>query len=365
MSPKFYSDSSLQVAHEPFLGQMALSLQHFSHQKPLLPQQPLPQPNPPQKVQLQHQEPLHISFPPLIKQLEKTATQSKTDRSAATSLAPPPPSPPPHPLHPVASALPFSVHPPSAPPLSPTTHFPAPTYLRPPPPRHLSTTPQSPPLIPQSSLASPSNTCNPHSPLSSMLPCTSYHSGNSPDSPERPSCRNIDVNSINKIRIFAQQFKELRHKYGYSQADVAREVLLRFNFETCDEQISLFETSSLAFEEMSTMKTLLEKWVLEIIQRQEKSKEEVNSIQLWLSNYHHQRQKRTIIPVKKKYALLNEFKANPKPSTQKLKLIAEQLDLKLGVTKTWFNNMRQLSKARKSNDNEDEEVYVVEEEEKN
>ena len=194
-----------------------------------------------------------------------------------------------------------------------------------------------------------------------MLPCTSYHSGNSPDSPERPSCRNIDVNSINKIRIFAQQFKELRHKYGYSQADVAREVLLRYNFETCDEQISLFETSSLAFEEMSTMKN----WVLEIIQRQEKSKEEVNSIQLWLSNYHHQRQKRTIIPVKKKYALLNEFKANPKPSTQKLKLIAEQLDLKLGVTKTWFNNMRQLSKARKSNDNEDEEVYVVEEEEKN
>ena len=61
---------------------------------------------------------------------------------------------------------------------------------------------------------------------------------------------------------------------------------------------------------------------------------------------------------------MNEFKANPKPSTQKLKLIAEQLDFKLGVTKTWFNNMRRLSKARKSNDNEDEEVYVVEEEEK-
>ena len=105
-----------------------LSLQHFS-QKPLLPQQPLPQPISPQKVQLQHQEPLHISFPPLIKQLEKSVTQSKTDHSAATSLAPPPP----HPLHPVASALPFSVHPPSAPTLSPTTHFPAPTYLRAPP----------------------------------------------------------------------------------------------------------------------------------------------------------------------------------------------------------------------------------------
>ena len=100
---------SLQVAHGPFLGQ-TLSLQHFS-QKPLLPQQTLPQPIPPQKVQLQHQEPLHISFPSLIKKLEKTATQSKTDHSAATSLAPPPPSPPPHPLHPVASALPFSVHP--------------------------------------------------------------------------------------------------------------------------------------------------------------------------------------------------------------------------------------------------------------
>ena len=99
-----------------------------------------------------------------------------------------------------------------------------------------------------------------------MLPRTSYHSGNSPDSPERPSCRNIDVNSINKIRIFAQRFKELRHKYGYSQADVAQEVLLRYNFETCDEQIFLFETSSLAFEEMSTMKTFLEKWVLEIIE---------------------------------------------------------------------------------------------------
>ena len=60
---------------------------------------------------------------------------------------------------------------------------------------------------------------------------------------------------------------------------------------------------------------------------------------------------------------MNEFKANPKPSTQNW-LIAEQLDFELGVTKTWFNNMRWLSKARKSNDNEDEEVYVVEEEEK-
>ena len=47
-----------------------------------------------------------------------------------------------------------------------------------------------------------------------------------------------------------------------------------------------------------------------------------------------------------------------------MKLIAEQLDFELGVTKTWLNNMRRLSKARKSNDNEDEEVYVVEEEEK-
>ena len=162
------------------------------------------------------------------------------------------------------------------------------------------------------------------------------------------------------MRLFAQRFKELRQRYKYSQADVAKQVLLRYDFETCEEQISLFETSSLAFEEMLSMKTHLEKWILEVAQSQESS-EELKDILYWLTSFCRPCQKRTTISVQTKRALMKEFESNPKPPSKDLKAIAERLCIKFEVVRVWFCNRRQTKKAGKINDNEDEEIVVEEE----
>lgn len=164
------------------------------------------------------------------------------------------------------------------------------------------------------------------------------------------------------MRLFARRFKELRQRYEYSQADVAQQVLLRYNFETCEGRISLFETSSLAFEEMASMKTHLEKWILEVARSRESNEEEVKDISYWLSSFNRPRRKRTAISVQTKKALMKEFESNPKPPTKDLRAIAERLHIKFNVVRVWFCNRRQMKKSGKINDNEDEEEDIVEEE---
>ena len=168
------------------------------------------------------------------------------------------------------------------------------------------------------------------------------------------------------MRLFAQHFKELRERCQYSQADIAKQVLIRYNFKTCEEQISLFETSSLAFEEMASMMKHLGNWILEVEPSQESS-EELKDILYWLSSINRPRlrprprQKRTTISVQTKRALIKEFESNPKPSSKDLKAIAEHLCIKLEVVRVWFSNRRQIKKTGKINDNEDEKIIVEEE----
>ena len=168
------------------------------------------------------------------------------------------------------------------------------------------------------------------------------------------------------MSYFAQRFKELRQRYKYSQADVAKQVLIRYKFETCEEQISLFETSSLAFEEMASMMKHLGNWILEVAQSQELS-EEVQDIWYWSLNFNYPHQKRVTMPVQTKRALLKEFESNPKPLSKDLMAIAKHLHIDFDVVKVWFCNRRKKcnrmkkKKTGKINNNEDEEIIVEEE----
>ena len=189
------------------------------------------------------------------------------------------------------------------------------------------------------------------------VPGPSGYNPDSPESPIRASCRNVDVEGIRRLRLFADRFKESRIKYEYSKQHVAQQISIRYNFEMTEQKLQQFENKVLSFEEMSAMKTHLEKWLMDTLRNRGINETEIKQLSQWLTSFHQRKRRRTAIPAHTKKQLLKEFENNPKPSVKSLKAIAESLGIRFEVVRVWFCNKRAKRKAGKdTGPEEDEEI---------
>ncbi|XP_019858268.1 PREDICTED: bromodomain-containing protein 4-like [Amphimedon queenslandica] len=318
--------------HSHLLPQQQLPQQRLPQQQ--LPQQPLvrrPLPQYHQSLVRQSEyiqpvmaKPTHIIFPPIIHELQKK------DSSGSKQVLIPVPLPRTNNDNnskdsPDLPTAPIPTLPPSSLPSLPST-----------------------PYIPEPILSQPPTAPTP-------VPGPSGYNPDSPDSPIRASCRNVDIEGIRRLRLFADRFKESRIRYEYSKQHVAQQISIRYNFEMTEQQLQQFESKALSFEEMSAMKTHLEKWLMDTLRNRGINETEIKQLSQWLTSFHQRRRRRTAIPVQTKKQLLKEFENNPKPSVKALKALAEKLGIRFEVVRVWFCNKRAKKKAGKDTGPEDDE----------
>ena len=55
---------------------------------------------------------------------------------------------------------------------------------------------------------------------------------------------------MRKMRDFASSFRTERLKLGYTEADVAQQITIRYAFPVCEGKVSMFESANLCLNEM-------------------------------------------------------------------------------------------------------------------
>ena len=158
-----------------------------------------------------------------------------------------------------------------------------------------------------------------------------------------PADENIELEELEE---FAKEFKQRRIKLGYTQGDVG---LAIFSQPT----ISRFEALNLSFKNMCKLKPLLQKWLEDADGTVSSTTSPVPMSAL----QHHdmigkRRKKRTSIENNVRYSLEKAFLKNPKPSSEEVRMISDQLFMEKEVVRVWFCNRRQKEKRVSPNSQE-------------
>ncbi|KAK3601163.1 hypothetical protein CHS0354_019162 [Potamilus streckersoni] len=178
---------------------------------------------------------------------------------------------------------------------------------------------------------------------------TSQQSGSLeiPDSPVQalqlpPQEENIDLEELEQ---FAKTFKRRRIELGFTQGDVGLAMGKLYGNDFSQTTISRFEALNLSFKNMCKLKPLLQKWL-----------EDANSVSAnptTLSgseepgspeSVSRRRKKRTSIETSIRVALEKSFLCNPKPTSEEITLLADNLSMEKEVIRVWFCNRRQKEK---------------------
>ncbi|KAL3886824.1 hypothetical protein ACJMK2_026789 [Sinanodonta woodiana] len=167
-----------------------------------------------------------------------------------------------------------------------------------------------------------------------------------PDSPvqalQLPPEENIDLEELEQ---FAKTFKRRRIELGFTQGDVGLAMGKLYGNDFSQTTISRFEALNLSFKNMCKLKPLLQKWL-----------EDANSVSAnptTLSgseepgspeSVSRRRKKRTSIETSIRVALEKSFLCNPKPTSEEITLLADNLSMEKEVIRVWFCNRRQKEK---------------------
>uniref|UniRef100_A0A8C8RRB5 POU domain protein n=1 Tax=Pelusios castaneus TaxID=367368 RepID=A0A8C8RRB5_9SAUR len=109
--------------------------------------------------------------------------------------------------------------------------------------------------------------------------------------------------------------------------------------------ISRFEALNLSFKNMCKLKPLLEKWLSDAESTPlDSSVSTPNSYPSVSDMFGRKRKKRTSIETNIRSTLEKRFQDNPKPSSEEISMIAEQLSMEKEVVRVWFCNRRQKEK---------------------
>ncbi|NXE05884.1 PO2F3 factor, partial [Lophotis ruficrista] len=129
------------------------------------------------------------------------------------------------------------------------------------------------------------------------------------------------------------------------QGDVGLAMGKLYGNDFSQTTISRFEALNLSFKNMCKLKPLLEKWLsdaesapLDSSMSTPSSYPSVNEM------FGRKRKKRTSIETNIRSTLEKRFQDNPKPSSEEISLIAEQLSMEKEVVRVWFCNRRQKEK---------------------
>ncbi|XP_073095700.1 POU domain, class 2, transcription factor 3 isoform X2 [Manis javanica] len=161
-----------------------------------------------------------------------------------------------------------------------------------------------------------------------------------------PSSGGADEPSdLEELEKFAKTFKQRRIKLGFTQGDVGLAMGKLYGNDFSQTTISRFEALNLSFKNMCKLKPLLEKWLNDAESSPSDPSVSTASSYPTLSEvFGRKRKKRTSIETNIRLTLEKRFQDNPKPSSEEISMIAEQLSMEKEVVRVWFCNRRQKEK---------------------
>ncbi|KAJ7996854.1 hypothetical protein DPEC_G00222840 [Dallia pectoralis] len=153
-----------------------------------------------------------------------------------------------------------------------------------------------------------------------------------------------EPNDLEELEQFAKTFKQRRIKLGFTQGDVGLAMGKLYGNDFSQTTISRFEALNLSFKNMCKLKPLLEKWLSDAENSPSDSMTNAASLPPLMEGYGRKRKKRTSIETNIKLTLEKRFQDNPKPNSEEIAMISEQLSMEKEVVRVWFCNRRQKEK---------------------
>lgn len=153
-----------------------------------------------------------------------------------------------------------------------------------------------------------------------------------------------EPSDLEELEQFAKAFKQRRIKLGFTQGDVGLAMGKLYGNDFSQTTISRFEALNLSFKNMCKLKPLLEKWLSDAENLPSDSMSNTASLPPLIEGYGRKRKKRTSIETNIKLTLEKRFLDNPKPNSEEITLISEQLSMEKEVVRVWFCNRRQKEK---------------------
>nr|AAI16524.1 Zgc:136377 [Danio rerio]AAI65558.1 Zgc:136377 protein [Danio rerio] len=214
-------------------------------------------------------------------------------------------------------------------------------------------------LLPPNLLSLPSQTQTgllPHQPGLALTPQAMGRSGLAGSSmdghldmshlqvPKNVGSPQDEPNDLEELEQFAKAFKQRRIKLGFTQGDVGLAMGKLYGNDFSQTTISRFEALNLSFKNMCKLKPLLEKWLSDAENSPSDTKTNTTTLPPLMEGYGRQRKKRTSIETNIKLTLEKRFLDNPKPNSEEITLISEQLAMEKEVVRVWFCNRRQKEK---------------------
>ncbi|XP_028839400.1 POU domain, class 2, transcription factor 3 isoform X2 [Denticeps clupeoides] len=153
-----------------------------------------------------------------------------------------------------------------------------------------------------------------------------------------------EPNDLEELEQFAKAFKQRRIKLGFTQGDVGLAMGKLYGNDFSQTTISRFEALNLSFKNMCKLKPLLEKWLSDAENSPSDTIANASTLPPLLEGYGRKRKKRTSIETNIKLTLEKRFIDNPKPNSEEITSISEQLSMEKEVVRVWFCNRRQKEK---------------------
>ncbi|KAM4546004.1 POU domain, class 2, transcription factor 3 isoform 2-T2 [Odontesthes bonariensis] len=153
-----------------------------------------------------------------------------------------------------------------------------------------------------------------------------------------------EPSDLEELEQFAKAFKQRRIKLGFTQGDVGLAMGKLYGNDFSQTTISRFEALNLSFKNMCKLKPLLEKWLSDAENSPSDAMSTSTSLPPLMEGYGRKRKKRTSIETNIKMTLEKRFHDNPKPNSEEITLISEQLSMEKEVVRVWFCNRRQKEK---------------------
>nr|AST12258.1 transcription factor Nkx2.1 [Balanoglossus misakiensis] len=148
---------------------------------------------------------------------------------------------------------------------------------------------------------------------------------------------------LEELEQFAKMFKQRRIKLGFTQGDVGLAMGKLYGNDFSQTTISRFEALNLSFKNMCKLKPLLQKW-LEDADSSMANPSAIGSPHTTTDGMGRRRKKRTSIETNVRAALEKSFMTNPKPTSEEIAMLADQLQMDKEVIRVWFCNRRQKEK---------------------
>uniref|UniRef100_A0A8C2BMW6 POU domain protein n=1 Tax=Cyprinus carpio TaxID=7962 RepID=A0A8C2BMW6_CYPCA len=176
------------------------------------------------------------------------------------------------------------------------------------------------------------------------------HSQTTPKHIDTPSLE--EPSDLEELEQFAKTFKQRRIKLGFTQGDVGLAMGKLYGNDFSQTTISRFEALNLSFKNMCKLKPLLEKWLNDAVCAENQTSDQalsspssLGSPGLGMEGLNRRRKKRTSIETNIRVALEKSFlEQNPKPTSEEITMIADQLNMEKEVIRVWFCNRRQKEK---------------------